>query len=98
MNEEYEISLSRTPDGHIVATDDPNVPLKHECVINEPGENPKPIFIHLDVIHDGSVFSIWVCDSQDRLDDPDLETKLKEENKSEIVEAIKKLEAQRQLE
>jgi hypothetical protein len=39
-----------------------------------------------------------VCDSQDRLDDPDLEMKLKEENKSEIIEEIKKLEAAGQIE
>lgn len=91
MNDDYEISLSRTPDGHVVATNDASVPLENEFMINEPGAYDSPVFIHLDVIHDGSLFSVWICDSQDRLNDPDLETKIKVDKRDEIIEAIKKL-------
>lgn len=93
MDDDYEIYLSRTPDGQLIATIDEKVPLASDCLIDEPGDKPDTVFIHLDVIHNGSVYPVWVCDSQDRLNDPDLESKLEVEKRDDIIAAIKKLEA-----
>lgn len=92
MSDDYEISISRTPDGNQVVTTDENILLETDYLVNDPDEFEKPIFIHLDVIHDGTKFSLWISDSQDRLGDPDLESEIKENKREEIIEAIKKLQ------
>ena len=93
MDDDYVISISRTPDGHPVITSCPDVPLKHECVVDAPDQHKGAVFIHLDVIHNGKEFPVWVCDSQDQLSESDIEKRITQDRRKEIVKAIEQWEA-----
>jgi hypothetical protein len=92
MNKGYEIQVSRAPDGQVIFTRDANVPLQHECVVvnNEGGEMPADVvFIHLQILHNGSRFPVWVCESPDIINDPDLVSRFTRDRKDEIIAAFK---------
>ena len=91
--EGYEISLSRTPDGRPVVTTDANVPMANGCMIGNPDTDADLIYVHLDVRHDGRKFPVWVCVSKDHLQKPDLETAIIAGKGTEIVAAVKDMEA-----
>ena len=93
MDDDYVISISRTPDGHPVITADPNVPLEHECVVGGLDQHKGLAFIHLDVIHNGKEFPVWVCDSQDQLGESDMEKRITQDRRKEIIKAIEQWEA-----
>lgn len=92
MSQGYEIELSRAPDGQVIFTRDPNVPLNHQCVVgkkNEKDEADGTIFIHLEILHDGTRFPVWVCEPADVINDPHLVSRFAIERKAEIIEAFK---------
>lgn len=91
--EGYEISLSRTPDGRPVVTTDANVPMANGCMIGNPDTDADLIYVHLDVRHDGRKFPVWVCVSNDHLQKPDLESAIIAGKGTEIVAAVKDMEA-----
>lgn len=62
------------------------------CIEDHTIDRKDAVFIHLDVIHDGKKFTVWYCGSQDLLETGELEKKLVEERKPEIIEAFKKWE------
>ena len=98
MNKGYEIQVSRAPDGQVIFTRDANVPLQHECVVvnNEGGEMAADaVFIHLQILHNGSRFPVWVCESPDVINDPDLVSRFTIDRKDEIVEAFRQWQERR---
>lgn len=100
MNKGYEIQVSRAPDGQVIFTRDANVPLQHECVVvnNEGGEMPADaIFIHLQILHDGSRFPVWVCESPEVINDPDLVSRFTIDRKDEIIEAFRQRQERRRI-
>ncbi|MFL6274277.1 MAG: hypothetical protein ACJ74G_03630 [Blastocatellia bacterium] len=90
--EGYEISLSRTPDGRPVVTNDANVPMANGCMIGNPDADADLIYVHLDVRHDGRKFPVWVCLSNDHLQEADLESAIIAGKGAEIVAAVKDME------
>jgi hypothetical protein len=91
MNYDYEISISRAPDGRPVVTSDPDVPLNQECIAGQPPDPSEALFIHLDVRYNGKLFPIWFCGTRDMLAERNLEKSI-EDRSPEIIEAIKKWE------
>jgi hypothetical protein len=89
MNKGYDIELSRAPDGQVIFTRDANVPLHHECVVGEPEESADTVFIHLQILHEGSRFPVWVCEPADVINDPDMVSRFTRERKTEIIEAFR---------
>ena len=92
MSKGYDIQVSRAPDGQVIFTRDANVPLQHECVIvnGEGGKTPADVvFIHLQILHDGSRFPVWVCESPDIINDPNLVSRFTIDRKDEIIAAFK---------
>ena len=89
MSQGYEIELSRAPDGQVIFTRDPNVPLHHECIVGKNDEADGTIFIHLEILHDGSRFPVWVCEPPEVINDPRLVSRFTIERKAEIIEAFK---------
>jgi hypothetical protein len=92
MNDDYEISISRTPDGKLIVTDDPNVPLEPDCVVESPEQDSSIVFIHLYVIHKGRHVPVWFCLSEETAQSDDLE-RIIEERRPEIVEAVNRWES-----
>jgi hypothetical protein len=90
--EDYEIALSRAPDGKLIATTDASVPLANGCMVGEPDENVELVYIHLDVTHGGNKFPVWVCRPRDSLERADLEAAIIAEHGPEIVAAVKRME------
>jgi hypothetical protein len=98
MNKGYEIQVSRAPDGQIIFTRDAEVPLQHECLVldGENGERPADaVFIHLQILHDGSRYPVWVCESPDVLNDPNLVSRFTIDRKDEIIAAFKQWQGRR---
>jgi hypothetical protein len=91
MPDNYLISLSRTPDGHLIVTTDPTVPLAHECVAAHLGGKEASVFIRLDIVYKGKAFPVWYCDSEAQADEAAWE-KIIEARKPEIIEALKQRE------
>lgn len=89
MNKGYEIEVSRAPDGQVIFTRDANVPLQHECVVRNGEASADAVFIHLQVLHDGSRFPVWVCESPDVIKDPEMVSRFTRDRKDEIIEAFK---------
>ena len=92
MNKGYEIEVSRAPDGQVIFTRDADVPLQHECVIvnTDGGEVPADaVFIHLQVLTGGSRFPVWVCESPDVINDPELVSRFTRDRKDEIIAAFR---------
>ncbi|HKP11031.1 MAG TPA: hypothetical protein VJZ91_02935 [Blastocatellia bacterium] len=89
MSKGYEVELSRAPDGQVIFTRDPSVPLQHECVVGKPEEQADTVFIHLQILHDGSRFPIWVCEPPEVINDPQMVSRFTKERKAEIIEAFK---------
>jgi hypothetical protein len=95
MNKGYEIQVSRAPDGQVIFTRDANVPLQHECVILD-GEVPADaVFIHLQILHNGSRYPLWVCESPDVINDPNLVSRFTIDRKDEIIAAFKQWQERR---
>ncbi|HJQ26995.1 MAG TPA: hypothetical protein VKA60_24115 [Blastocatellia bacterium] len=90
--EGYEISLSRTPDGTPIVTTNSDVPLANECMVGTLDASPDLLYIHLDVMHDGKKFPVWVCQLRDSLKNSELEAAIIAEHGPEIVAAVKKME------
>lgn len=90
--EGYEISLSRAPDGTPIVTINSDVPLANECMVGTPDASPDLLYVHLDVIHDGKKFPVWVCQARDSLEDSELEAAIVAEHGAEIVAAVKRME------
>ena len=100
MNKGYEIQVSRAPDGQVIFTRDANVPLQHECVVvnNEGGEMPADVvFVHLQILHDGSRFPVCVCESSDVINDPDLVSRFSIDRKDEIIGAFTQWQERRRI-
>jgi hypothetical protein len=88
MQDEYDLSISRTADNKFIITPNPDVSFSGEC-INQSDDLTDKAFIRLDVTHDGKKYPIWFCDTRDKLDDPDLERLMTEDKKPEIIQAFK---------
>jgi hypothetical protein len=95
MSKGYEIEVSRAPDGQVIFTRDANVPLQHECIVGSPEGADDTIFIHLQILHDGSRFPVWVCESPDVISDPQMVSRFTRERKAEIIEAFKQWQGTR---
>jgi hypothetical protein len=92
VNDDYEISISRTPDGKLIVTDDPAVPLEPDCIVENPEGSSNTLFIHLSVIHNGRHVPVWFCVSEEAAQGNDLE-KIIEERRPEIIEAVNRWES-----
>jgi hypothetical protein len=92
MPDDYRIALSRTPDGQVIVTTDPEVPLAHACIVG-PRDGPAgTVFIRLDVSHKGRQFPVWYCAAEERAAAADWQQVI-DERRPEIIEAIKRWEA-----
>lgn len=92
MVEGYDISLSRTPDGKVVATTDADVPMASGCLVGAPNEQTDSVYVHLDVTHNGRRFPVWVCQPGGNLTESDLESRIVAEMGPDIVAAVKRIE------
>jgi len=90
MKGDFEISISRTPDGKPIVSRNPNVSLSGECIINQPADASERVFIHLEVIHKGVRYPVWICETQSDVGELDLARIMSEEKKEEIVEEFRK--------
>jgi hypothetical protein len=93
MDKGYEIQVSRAPDGQVIFTRDASVPLQQECVVLDGGNGEVPagaVFIHMQILHNGSRYPLWVCESPDIINDPNLVSRYTIDRKDEIIEAFKR--------
>lgn len=91
MSNDYIISLSRTPDGQLIITTDPTIPMAHECILGQWESQTGTVFIRLDIIHKGKAFPVWYCDADDQADQTDWQ-KVIERRRPQIIEALKRWE------
>src|SRR5437764_12609780 len=94
MVDDYELRVLRAPDGKFIVTDNPDVQFQGGCMAIDAVQPADPIFIHLEVFHNGKRFMVWLCESRDLLGNKDVEKHITKDRREEIIAALKRQQIQ----